>query len=491
MTLGSTLSSEFDLQIATSGVMGLSLAARNPPDLILLDVMMPEMDGFETCKRLKADPKLKNIPVIFVTSLDDPLSETRGLDLGAADYITKPINVDIARRRIRNILEYKRAHEMLRKLSIAVEQSPASVVITDLDACIEYVNPRFSEVTGYSNAEAIGQNPRILQSGLTGREIYQELWEKLARGEPWHGELVNKRKNGELYWEETHVAPVKNVNGEVTHYVAVKTDITQRKQAEANLVSSELHLQTVVDNEPECVKIVDAQGLLQQMNPSGLTMIEADSLAQVAGRPVIDLIAPEYRVAFSDLHKRVLDGESVKMEFEMVGLKGGRRWLETHAVPMEDHGEKVHLAVTRDITERKRTEKAITYATLRVSCNRLPISFTSRMPIVALLAAKPKLATPIGRTWLENMIGIFFLPIQQRSMRKRSYPSFPKASLCLTKLIGSTTKMDSKVMYKPTNGLWLTKMVQLLGYLVSAETSPKPSAPKQNLINIGIILKSW
>ena len=359
MTLGSTLSSEFDLQIATSGVMGLSLAARNPPDLILLDVMMPEMDGFETCKRLKADPKLKNIPVIFVTSLDDPLSETRGLDLGAADYITKPINVDIARRRIRNILEYKRAHEMLRKLSIAVEQSPASVVITDLDACIEYVNPRFSEVTGYSNAEAIGQNPRILQSGLTGREIYQELWEKLARGEPWHGELVNKRKNGELYWEETHVAPVKNVNGEVTHYVAVKTDITQRKQAEANLVSSELHLQTVVDNEPECVKIVDAQGLLQQMNPSGLAMIEADSLAQVAGRPVIDLIAPEYQVAFTDLHKRVLDGESVKMEFEMLGLKGGRRWLETHAVPMEDHGEKVHLAVTRDITERKRTEKAI------------------------------------------------------------------------------------------------------------------------------------
>lgn len=359
MTLGTTLSSEFDLQIATSGAMGLSLAAKSQPDLILLDVMMPEMDGFETCQRLKSDPKLKNIPVIFVTALNDLVSESRGLDLGAADYITKPINIDIARRRIRNILEYNRAHEMLRKLSIAVEQSPASVVITDLDACIEYVNPRFSEVTGYSNAEAIGQNPRILQSGLTGREIYQELWEKLARGESWHGELVNKRKNGDLYWEETHVAPVKNVNGEVTHYVAVKTDITQRKQAEANLVSSELHLQTIVDNEPECVKIVDALGLLQQMNPSGLAMIEADSLAQVAGRPIIDLIAPEYQVAFTDLHKRVLDGESVKMEFEMLGLKGGRRWLETHAVPMEDHGEKVHLAVTRDITERKRTEKAI------------------------------------------------------------------------------------------------------------------------------------
>jgi signal transduction histidine kinase len=104
-TLGAALAADFDLQIATSGASGLALAAESPPDLILLDVMMPEMDGFETCQRLKADQRLKNIPVVFVTALSEVAAEAKGLTLGAADFITKPINVEIARQRIRNLLE--------------------------------------------------------------------------------------------------------------------------------------------------------------------------------------------------------------------------------------------------------------------------------------------------------------------------------------------------------------------------------------------------
>ena len=111
LLLGAALEADFQLQIATSGMMGLSLARQSPPDLILLDVMMPEMDGYETCRRIKADPTLKNIPVIFVTALDDTIAETAGLGLGAADYITKPINVEIARQRIKNLIE----REHLRK----------------------------------------------------------------------------------------------------------------------------------------------------------------------------------------------------------------------------------------------------------------------------------------------------------------------------------------------------------------------------------------
>ena len=127
----------------------------------------------------------------------------------------------------------------------------------------------------------------------------------------------------------------------------------------AELTASELHLQTIIENEPECIKIIDAQGRLQHMNPAGLAMIEADSLAQVAGRPVLDLIAPEYRAAYWDLHQRVLAGATMQMQFEVIGLKGGRRWLETHAVPMLDHGEAVQLAVTHDITERKQMEEQV------------------------------------------------------------------------------------------------------------------------------------
>ncbi|CAK0779429.1 histidine kinase [Gammaproteobacteria bacterium] len=104
-TLGAALSKEYKLQIATSGALGLELAKQSPPDLILLDVMMPDMDGYETCRRLKDDPQLRKIPVIFVTALSESEAEYTGLALGAADYVTKPVNVEIARQRILNLLE--------------------------------------------------------------------------------------------------------------------------------------------------------------------------------------------------------------------------------------------------------------------------------------------------------------------------------------------------------------------------------------------------
>jgi signal transduction histidine kinase len=105
MTLGSALEGEFDVQFATAGAIGVAMALRNPPDLILLDVMMPEMDGFEVCRRLKVNPLLQHIPVVFLTALNDSASESAGFALGAADYITKPINIETAHHRISNLLE--------------------------------------------------------------------------------------------------------------------------------------------------------------------------------------------------------------------------------------------------------------------------------------------------------------------------------------------------------------------------------------------------
>lgn len=111
LTLGAALTADFELQIATSGSQGLALASTQPPDLILLDVMMPEMDGYETCRRLQANPQLKRIPVIFITAMTEDEAEATGLALGAADYLTKPINVPIARQRIRNLLERERLRQ--------------------------------------------------------------------------------------------------------------------------------------------------------------------------------------------------------------------------------------------------------------------------------------------------------------------------------------------------------------------------------------------
>jgi len=265
LMLGMALQPNFELQIATSGLTGLALAAQTRPDLILLDIMMPEMDGFETCRRLKADPALSDIPVVFVSAMAEVASESSGFALGAADYITKPFNVDIARQRIQNLVE----REALRK-SVVAQRDQLQAQVAELRAA-------------------------------------QQVLE----------------------------------------------------QTRATLEASEAHLNAIIVNEPECIKIVDAPGNLVQMNPAGLAMIEADSLAQVAGQPVLDLIVPEHRAAFSEAHRRVLGGESVKLEFEIQGLKGGRRWLETHAVPLQEHGQAVHLAVTRDVTERKLQQRRL------------------------------------------------------------------------------------------------------------------------------------
>ena len=145
---------------------------------------------------------------------------------------------------------------------------------------------------------------------------------------------------------------------------------------QAQLKASESHLRTIIETEPECIKIVDAQGLLRQMNPAGLAMIEADTLAQVVGHAVIDLIAPQHQAAFAQMHQQVLAGASVQLEFEVMGLRGGSRWLQTHAVPMQDQGEVVQLAVTRDITLRKQSEDQLKLAASVFSHAREGITIT-------------------------------------------------------------------------------------------------------------------
>jgi PAS domain S-box-containing protein len=140
---------------------------------------------------------------------------------------------------------------------------------------------------------------------------------------------------------------------------AIERDLTQRRIAD-----SELRLKTIVENEPECVKLLSPDGILLQMNRAGLTMIEADSAEQVVGRPIVEVVAPEYRAAFTALNERVRRGATGELEFETVGLKGGRRWLETHAVPMRDAAGAIVnlLSVTRDITARKQYEAALVQA---------------------------------------------------------------------------------------------------------------------------------
>ncbi|HEX2098903.1 MAG TPA: PAS domain S-box protein, partial [Rubrobacteraceae bacterium] len=173
------------------------------------------------------------------------------------------------------------------------------------------------------------------------------------------GERKYRRKNDSLIDVEVGVSVILLGDKEVI--CTIVRDITERKRAEEALARSENRLRTIIETEPECVKVLGMDGSLLEMNPAGLSMIEADSLEQVRGKPVYEYIVPEHRSDFVALTERVLHGGSGTLEFEFVGLKGTSRWLETHAVPLRDARGEITglLAITRDITERKKNEEAL------------------------------------------------------------------------------------------------------------------------------------
>jgi len=135
----------------------------------------------------------------------------------------------------RDVTARRRNEEELRQLFVAVEQCPASIVITDLQGTITYVNRKFTQITGYTPEEAIGSNPRLLKSGYIPDNVYRNLWQVITSGGEWRGELCNKKKNGELFWESATISPITNAKGSICHFVAIKEDITERRSFETQL----------------------------------------------------------------------------------------------------------------------------------------------------------------------------------------------------------------------------------------------------------------
>src|SRR5471030_244103 len=138
----------------------------------------------------------------------------------------------------RDITERKRMEARLQMLSNAVEHSPAAKVITDIHGGFEYVNPKFLEVTGFTREELIGKTLALIKSGLTLPDVYEELWRTILSGRQWRGEMQNRKKNGEIYWEYQIISSVENERGEIVNFIAVKEDITERKRTEGALRES-------------------------------------------------------------------------------------------------------------------------------------------------------------------------------------------------------------------------------------------------------------
>ena len=165
-----------------------------------------------------------------------------------------------------NVTAFKETNAQLLQLSAAVNQSPLSVIITDLEGKIEYVNPRFSQVTGYSFEEVVGRSPRILKTSLTPKKTIQELWDTITQGKEWQGEFVNRKKNGDLFYESAVISPIVDNDRKPIYYLAIQEDITAHKNVKAALLKSEKRYRVLFDEFPHGITISDRDGKILDAN---------------------------------------------------------------------------------------------------------------------------------------------------------------------------------------------------------------------------------
>lgn len=299
---------------------------------------------------------------------------------------------------IRDITDRKSKDTEIRKLSLAIEQSPVMVVVTDLKGAITYVNPAFLRVTGYKQEEVLGKNPRIVKSGRTDKSVYRELWQTITSGREWEGEWINRKKKGDLFWEHVSISPIFNEKGVITNFLAVKQDITQRKLAEQEilelnetletkirqrtdqlaetnqnlvheieerkrlneaLAASEKNYQTVIENVKEVIFQTDAEGLWLFLNKSW-EEITGFTVEESIGQLFVNYVHPDDRARnwtlFEPLIKR--EKEYCRHSVRYLTKDGGYRWIEVFArLGVNEQGEITGTYGTlQDITERKRAE---------------------------------------------------------------------------------------------------------------------------------------
>lgn len=240
-----------------------------------------------------------------------------------------------------------------RKLSRAVEQSPVTVVITDTAGTIEYANPQFTKVTGYTLAEVVGKNPRMLKSGVQSDAVYRDLWTTIASGREWRGELCNRRKDETLYWEDASISPVFDEQGRITHYLAVKEDITERRESLARMREQA----ALLDVARDAIMVVDLAGIVRFWN-RGAELIYGWSVAEAVGRNLFALVYDEAHPAPLLAREAVLKVGEWTGELKQRSKSGATILSRGRSVLMRNPaGDPRSILLTAsDITEAKRLE---------------------------------------------------------------------------------------------------------------------------------------
>ncbi len=361
--------------------------SKNKYSIILSDFYLGDGTAFEIIDHIK------NIPIIVITGTGTEEIAVEALKKGAYDYLIKdveghylkmlPVTIQNALQRFQSekdlqdyhanleqlvknrttelqkeIEERRKGEIEITKLSTAVQQSPSVIVITDLKGNIEYVNPKFTKLTGYNSNEVIGKNARILKSGEQPKKLYKDLWETITTGKEWRGELHNKKKKGDFFWEAATISPIINKNGLAINYIKVAEDITARKKADDALRKSEEKFRKAFFTSPDSISISRLEdGMIVSVN-KGFTQMTGYSEKEAVRKKVSDLMIwkkTENREKFTSELKASGNVENLETEFYTKSGKNCHGLISATIIELQ--GVNHILSIVRDISKRKLSEQ--------------------------------------------------------------------------------------------------------------------------------------
>ena len=349
----------FTLECAACLSVGLEKLRSNPADVVLLDLSLPDSRGLETFVRFQS--KFPQLPAVILTGLNDEETAVQAAHAGAQDYFVKgTIAGPALGRSLKYAIERKKAQETIRLQAAALQAAANSIVITDSQRHDPVDQSGILQLTGYAPEEVLGNNLRLLKSGKHDRALYADLWATITSGNTWHGEIINRRKNGTEYTEEMTITPVRIGGGEITHYVAIKQDVTLRKIADDRLRQAEEKYRSIFEDAVIGIFQSTPDGRFLSVNRAFARMLGYDSPEQmmvevlnIGGQLFVDAGAHQEL-------SRLLENSSElhNLDFEIYDRDGKKKWISANVRAVVDAAGKVirHEGAVEDITERKEAE---------------------------------------------------------------------------------------------------------------------------------------
>ncbi|MGQ8338032.1 PAS domain S-box protein [Sunxiuqinia sp. A32] len=326
--------------------------------------------------KIRQDGKVQN----YVINFNDKDKRSRRMALSATLILSDNKEPQKIVGMMRDVTELEVINKSLSWFRRAIEHSPISIIITDRNGKIEYTNPFFSKTTGYKYSEVVGKNPSIFKTSLHPRSYYKELWKTISNGEIWQGEFRNKQKDGGFFWEKATIAPVKNSNGDISNYIAIKENFTEKKQATAEIKRLKSFNDRIINTMQEGILVEDGNGTVLFTNPA-FTTITGYNTDELIGKEWNFLIKPSHQKLVDEANQRKKKNKSDSIEIELITKEGESVPVIFGGSPIfEENKYSGLVAVFTDISKQKENQKNLKKALKQAQLSdKLKSSFLANM----------------------------------------------------------------------------------------------------------------